>query len=287
MPRRTAKVASATFVTILLSLPFVTMARGEPAAVDNCLTAPAGETPAGSHWRYHIDHANKRNCWYLRSEDGSQVLPQQSSAPAPAPSPPAKPSVADARAEFRGRPGNEDRAIVNPPATGAANDTGSANSVWGAAPTVATRWPELPPAFQMPKAEPATASPTADATQAPADPPQAAAQPTPFAYLFLPVRPEMLPALIAAALAALALAGAAVLIFRRRGRTRRLRRRVARSARGPLSETTDDDRIILTDYPSLDKGDYRPRFARNVRTTPVADDRAQEFSRRAPKYARR
>lgn len=284
MPRRTARLVSAVFVNILLSLPFVTMARGETGAVDNCLTAPGSETPPGSHWRYRTDHVNKRNCWYLRGEDGAQILPQQNNASAPAPSPPAKPSVADARAELRSRPANEDRAAVNPPA---ANDAVSANnSIWGAAPTVATRWPELPPAFQMPKTDRATAAPAADVTLDAAAPPRAATTPAPFAYLFMPVRPETLLMLITAVLAALALAGAATLIVRRNGRTRRLRGRVTRSARAALSETTDDDRIILTDYPSSDRAEYRPRFARNVRTKAFADDRAQEFGRRAQRYAR-
>jgi hypothetical protein len=286
MPSRAARIASAIFVNMLASLPLVMMARGETATADSCLSSPGNETPPGSHWHYRIDHINNRNCWYLRREDGqSQALPQVS-APAPAPSPPAKPSIADARAELRGRAGNEDRAVTNPPANAAASETRAANtSVWNAAPTVATRWPELPPAFQMSSARPATAGSAASVAQAAADPPQAAAAPAPFGYL--PVRPETLPTLIAATLGALAFAGAAALIAGRRGRARRLRRRMAQSARGPIWETTDDDRIILSDYPSPDKGDYRPRFARNVKTRAAADDRAQEFGRRAPKYARR
>jgi hypothetical protein len=290
MPSRTAKFVFAIFVTILASPPFMMMARGEPATTDSCLTSPTGDTPPGSHWRYHADHINKRNCWYLRREDGqAQALPQ-TSAPAPAPvasPPPAKPSIADARAELRGRPANQDSTAANPPASPATPNAGAANtSVWNAAPTVATRWPELLPAYQMPTAEPAAASPASNVTQAPADPAQAAAHLAPFAYLFLPLRPQTLLTLIAATLGALAFASAAALMYRRRSRGRRLRRRVAQSARGGLSETTDDDRIILSDYHSVDR-DYRPRFARNVRTAAGADERAQEFARRAPRYARR
>lgn len=292
MPGRTAKFVSAIFVTVLASAPLVTLARGEPATADNCLTSPQGDTPPGSHWRYHADHINKRNCWYLRREDGQvQALPQ-TSAPAPAPAaspPPAKPSIADARAELRGRPANADSTAANPPANPATPDSSAANtSVWNAAPTVATRWPALPPAYQMPKADPAAANPASNVAQAPADAAQVAARPAPFAYLFLPLRPETQLTLLAATLGALAFASAGALIYRRKGRGRRLRRRVARSARGGLSQPTDDDRIVLSDYPSFaDKGDYRPRFARNVRTTAVADDRAQELGRRAPRYARR
>jgi hypothetical protein len=291
MPSRVAKFVSAVFVTILASPPFMMMARGDPATTDSCLTSPTGDTPPGSHWRYHTDHINKRNCWFLRRDDGqAQALPQ-TSAPAPTPAaspPPAKPSIADARAELRGRSNNEDSTATNPPASPVTPSAGAANtSVWNAAPTVATRWPELPPAYQMPKAEPVAASPASNVAQAPADPARAAAHPAPFAYLFLPLRPQTLLALITATLGALAFASAAALMYRRKGRGQRLRRRVAQSARGGLSETTDDDRIILSDYPFPDKADYRPRFARNVRTKAVADDRAKEFPRRAPKYARR
>jgi hypothetical protein len=288
MPSRPAKFVFAILVTILASPLFTMMARGEPATTDRCLTSPTGDTPPGSHWHYHADHINKRNCWYLRGEDGQvQALPQNSAAAPTAPPPPAKPSIADAHAELRGRPANQDGTVANPPASPATPNAGAANvSVWNAAPTVATRWPELPPAYQMPKAEPAAASPASNVAQAPADPARAAAHSAPFAYLFLPLRPQTLLTLIAATLGALAFASAAALMYRRRGGGRRLRRRVAQSARGGLSETTDDDRIILSDYPSADR-DYRPRFARNVRTTAAADERAQEFARRAPRYARR
>src|SRR5579862_4790597 len=111
MPSRTAKFVFAIFVTILASSPFTMMTRGEPVTTDSCLTSPTGDTPPGSHWRYHADHINKRNCWYLRGEDGQvQALPQNSAhAAAPtAPPPLAKPSIADARAELRGRPANQD-----------------------------------------------------------------------------------------------------------------------------------------------------------------------------------
>src|SRR5579862_9004728 len=107
MSRRAARIASAIFINILAGLPFVMIARAETVTAENCLLNPKGETPPGSHWRYHIDHVNKRNCWYLRSEDGSvaQAAPQPSqstpSQPAPTPQPPAKPSLADARAELR------------------------------------------------------------------------------------------------------------------------------------------------------------------------------------------
>ena len=286
MPSRTAKSAPAIFVSILASLPLTTMARGEPANVaDSCLSSPKAETPPGGHWRYHIDHANKRNCWYLRLEDGGVVAGHSAKQPA-IPSPIAKPSVADARAEFRPQAVREDTPAVSPPPNAAGNETSSANtSIWNATAAVATRWPALPPAFAMPKAAASTAAPASDVTQSSTDPVPAAARSAPFTYLSMPIRPEMIPTLFAATIGALAFAGAAALISRRR-RTR-LRRRVAQSARDPVWETTDDDRIILSDYPSQDKAGYRPRFARSVKNAAPSNKRAAEFASRAPRYARR
>jgi hypothetical protein len=285
MPNRTAKLISAVFVSILAGVPLATMVRGQTAAPDSCLSGPKGETPSGSHWYYRVDHANKRNCWYLRGEDGrvSQAVPQNSQ---PSPSPIAKPSVADARAELRPQAVREDNPVVSPPAKAADNETSSANaSIWNATPAVATRWPELPPASSMPKAAASTAAPASDVTQSSADPAPVAAPSAPLANLSMPIQPEMIPTLIAATLGALAFAGAAALISRRR-RTR-LRRRKVQSGRGPVWETTDDDRIVLSDHPSLDSRDYRPRFARNVRSAPPPNDRAAEPVSRAPRYARR
>jgi hypothetical protein len=291
MPSRTARIASVVFVNILAGLPIMTMARGETAAPDTCLSAPKGEAPAGSHWRYHIDHVNKRNCWYLRLEDGSvsQAVPQNSTT---APLPPAKPSVADARAEFR----PQDKTVANPPASaGSAAPAGSGaseaspanTSIWNAAPPMATRWPDVPAATTVQNTAPATPAPANDVPQTLAASAQPAAAPAAPANLSAPIAPETIRTLIAGVLGALAFAGAGALIARRRGLGRRLRRRVAQSSRGPIWETTDDDRIILSDHPYPDHRDYRPRFARGVATAAASGGRKPESARRAPRYAQR
>jgi hypothetical protein len=41
----------------------------DTARADDCLTSPNSPAPQGSHWFYHIDQANQRKCWYLRSTD--------------------------------------------------------------------------------------------------------------------------------------------------------------------------------------------------------------------------
>ena len=285
MPKRTAKFASALFVNVLAGIPLATIAHGDPATAEDCLSAPKGETPAGSHWRYHIDHINKRNCWYLRREDGavSQVVPQNSP---PAPSPSVKPSIVDAHAELRGRPSSEDTSVVAPPANSAANEAAPANpSVWNATAAVATRWPELPPASSVPNAGPVAAGPASNVTQPSADQPEAATPTTPLSdFLYVPVKPQTIPTLIAATLGALALAGAAALISRR-SRTRRLRRRRVGPARAPIWETTDDDRIVLSDHPSMSNRNYRPRFARGVESATVSVKRTPEFARRRSRPA--
>jgi hypothetical protein len=279
MPRRTATMVPAILAGILAGISLTTMARGEPANVEDCLPTPKAETPAGSHWRYHIDHANKRNCWYLRRDDGgvSQALPQGNP---PAPAPAAKPSIADARAELRPQAIREDTPAVSPPPNAASNETSSANaSVWNATAAVATRWPDLPAAVSVPTAAqaPVAPAPASDVTTSPAAP----APSIPFAYLSAPVRPEMIPIVVTAIVGALAFAGAAAFMSRRR---RRLSVPKARSARGPIWETTDDDRIVLSDYPSVDNRDYRPRFARSVGSATAV---SPEFVRRPPRRAAR
>jgi hypothetical protein len=93
------------------------------------------------------------------------------------------------------------------------------------------------------------------------------------------VQPETIPTLIAAALGALAFAGIVALIFSR-GRSRRLRRREARYTRGATWDTTDDDRIILSDHPSAGNRNYRPRFASGVEGAAISVARTPEFARR-------
>ncbi len=73
-------------------------------AADTCLSGPKGAAPTGSHWYYRIDHAAKRNCWYVRAEGGE---PKSASSAVVQTSPqariqsqqPLQPSVANARAQ--------------------------------------------------------------------------------------------------------------------------------------------------------------------------------------------
>jgi hypothetical protein len=91
----------------------------------------------------------------------------------------------------------------------------------------------------------------------------------------------MIPTVFAAIVGALAFAVAAAFLSRSR---RRLRVPKVRSARGPVWETTDDDRIVLSDLPAVDNREYRPRFARSVGSAPAV---SPEFVRRPPRRATR
>lgn len=71
------------------------LAASSPAgarAGDKCLIRPNAPPPRGQHWYYHIDHASKRQCWYLRKEG----LPVRRNAPQAKqqPLPPANPRPA-------------------------------------------------------------------------------------------------------------------------------------------------------------------------------------------------
>lgn len=74
------------------------------AADDECLRAPNGTAPTGSHWYYFVDRSTGRHCWYLgaqgkkvRSARGSLLSDQQAAQPSePAAEPanqPAPPST--------------------------------------------------------------------------------------------------------------------------------------------------------------------------------------------------
>jgi hypothetical protein len=263
------------------------LAHAEPVTTDNCLANPKAETPAGSHWFYHTDHANKRNCWYLKREDGgvAQAVPQQSQ-PVATPQPAAKPSFADARAELRTKAAvREDSPAPLP--TDAATPGGAAvasanTSVWNSTAAVATRWPEPPPAGAVPKPAAATPDPGTNVAQADAAAPAAA--PPAASAVDLPIHPEMVPFAITATTGALLFAGLAAFFSKRfRGR---VRRRKASTARGPIWETTDDDRIVLSDYPAANDRDYRPRFARGVASA-ASRYRAPEVVQRVPRRAPR
>jgi hypothetical protein len=115
MSKRTAQFISALVATLLAGASFTAVAQTgtegteSVKAADNCLSAPKGTAPAGSHWHYRLDRSTKRKCWYVREEGNktAKTAPAQQESPLPAeaansPQPAASisPAVADARAEL-------------------------------------------------------------------------------------------------------------------------------------------------------------------------------------------
>lgn len=94
MPNRMGSFLAAILIGSLAS---VSLAH----AADNCLSGPKGAAPKGSHWYYRIDHATKRNCWYVRAEGDKPVASRSSpvAEASPQPDTPLQPAIANARAE--------------------------------------------------------------------------------------------------------------------------------------------------------------------------------------------
>jgi hypothetical protein len=101
MPNRIGNAVTAILIGALASVALVAAMNGAAQAADNCLSGPKGAAPQGSHWYYRIDHATKRNCWYVRAAGEKPVAPRNSSLTQASPQaePPLQPSIANARAE--------------------------------------------------------------------------------------------------------------------------------------------------------------------------------------------
>jgi hypothetical protein len=302
MPCRTAKFASAVFVSLLAGAPPTTIAYSAASAADDCLSGPKDETPEGSHWYYRIDRATKRHCWYLREQVGK---PLQITAPISPPSEkPAVPkaestpqrSIADARAELppQTRVEQENRIIAGQqPAAATANVTGMENGqragAWDAnmlSSVVASRWPGQSGASPSTNPPPDAGNPAVHANPVSrAQPPSvfaagqyAAADPSSLTSAHaVPVRLDVL-------MGALALTGIIASVILKPGGPRRPRQAKVRVRRDTIWEPTDDDRIVLSASPGADILPRRTGFARD--RTGDRDDRIAEFfsqlSRRAP-----
>jgi hypothetical protein len=143
MANRTGNFATAVLIGSLASVTLIVATNGAAHAADNCLSGPKGAAPKGSHWYYRIDHATKRNCWYVRAEGEKPATSQTSSVTEPQADAPLRPSVANARAEAGPADiGPANGASAMPAPSGAAENAQSAN-VPGAdsqQSMVASRW---------------------------------------------------------------------------------------------------------------------------------------------------
>jgi len=59
----------------LIAMLAATLAVGTANAADDCVTAPSGDAPQGSHWYYRTDRATKTKCWYIAQNSAARPAP--------------------------------------------------------------------------------------------------------------------------------------------------------------------------------------------------------------------
>jgi hypothetical protein len=275
---------SAIFASILAGAPLTTTSHSETVAADDCLAGPKGPTPAGSHWYYRIEHPTKRHCWYLREEGDklSQTAPQDTSPSAKLPPPEAdtamQRSVANAHAELPAQPDrNETSNPALPTNAAGLNDAlrANASNANGPLSVVASRWPEPSGVSPASVPRPATGNVAANTpANVVAAPPPVAAPVTLAVAVTSQSQPSSIPMLLAAVVGALALAGISASLFFKFGRARRGR---VRARRDPIPDSTDDDRIVLSDRRGAHVFPHGSRPSRGFGEARDPNDRAAEF----------
>jgi hypothetical protein len=145
MANRTGNSLAAILIGSLASVALVAATNGMARAADNCLSGPKGAAPKGSHWYYRIDHATKRNCWYVRAEGEKPVASQNSSLTQASPQAetPLQPSIANARAEASAADTGASNGIAAMPASSGAAENGQSATMPDAdnrQSMVASRW---------------------------------------------------------------------------------------------------------------------------------------------------
>jgi hypothetical protein len=155
-------------------------------APENCLAAPTGKTPAGSHWHYRTDPTTQTKCWYLRTEgDAAQKPAAQDkpaadvAAPAPAAAAPKAASEQTGQEARQPRPVQAARAAPSgkPAQSGApsgaqgSHQAGDRSAAWPDPPPQASggnvTWPD--PSHLAPGTAPQSAGPAQPATAPPAN----------------------------------------------------------------------------------------------------------------------
>jgi hypothetical protein len=224
MTNRTTRFAAAILIGSLASITLIVAINGAAHAAGDCLSGPKGTAPKGSHWYYRVDHATKRNCWYVRAGGEKPVASQNASLTQALPQPeaPLQPSIANARAEASPADIGQSNATAAMPAP--AGDAGADNPQS----TVASRWLDRPGADSKNPSAPTPADSGAD-VNSPAPPvaeaPRAAAEMRP-APGFRSVQ-----SLLLAIVGAIALAGLMGAVIFRFGSAARIDRDENRGAR--------------------------------------------------------
>lgn len=301
MPNRPAKFVSAIFASVLAGTSLAGVSHNAARAADDCLAAPKGETPEGSHWYYRIDRATKRHCWYQRAEGEklSQAAPPNSSGSAkPVASIAATPmqrSIADAHAELPPQtsveqPNRNDGVIPAMPANPAVSED-DAPGADAQQSVVASRWPDPSGVSSTVSPQPATAKLAANVQSNPAAAPPAAVAAVPLAAADSSQGlPASIPMLLAVMTGALALAGITASVVLKLGGARRTAR--LRVRRDRIWESTNDGSTRLSAHPDADVVPRRtafPRdtsFPRDLDQAGEPNDRIAEFFAQLSKQAR-
>jgi hypothetical protein len=302
-----AKFVSAVFASLLASSPLTTTGNAAGSG-DDCLSGPKGETPAGRHWYYRIEHPSQRHCWYLRggSEKVAQTaapVPPAAATPVsipPKPEAPMQPSVADARAELPAQlPAQQpNRLNVLNPALSADTPAIRQNTERQQS-VIASRWPGSSDDGPAADQAPVKADPTAAANASPQPlPSPARLQPSPVVaasqYAAADASPQTAPSQTATMslqmqlttlAAALVLAGIVGSVIFRFGSARGPAQGGIRRRRGANWEPTDDDSIVLSAEPGPELRAHRPRFARNLDRADDPTERIAEFIAQLSKRA--
>jgi hypothetical protein len=282
--QRTAKYGLAVLACMIAGIPLATISQGQSRESDECLLAPKGTKPPGTHWNYRIDRATKRHCWYLRqvgdnvshqSSRSAKAIPPQAGGAAQRP-------VVDAHAELPAQTNLQsgaDRAVRTVQADGAsAGNIAALRVLEPARSVIATRWPE-PSGVSSPVAPtppPDKLASNVQSSPTPAPPSAQVSVPLAAADSSLLDQFSSMPMLLGVIAGALALAGIAARLVLSLGGTRLLRPAKVRVRRGASSEFTDDDRIVLSDIPV---NEVLPRRRTRPRDLDQAADDPKLFSR--------
>jgi hypothetical protein len=255
MSDRTAKFASALFAIGFAGACLATVSSGTARAAEECLAAPKGASPEGSHWFYRIDHATKRHCWYLGQRDkhaqtaARSTRSEKSTATKPTESSTSR-SIANARAELPASTSIDQRNQDDAPTLAAAQPTTVAETTRtavagseGQGSIVAARWPEFPPASVPSSPPPAMARLAANLASDAAVVSAPAVATVPLAAADTPREAGSVVMLLAVITGALALAGVIASVVFKFGGVRRLLEPKARPQRGSIWDRTDDDTV--------------------------------------------
>jgi hypothetical protein len=145
MTNRMGNSGAAILIGALAGVTLVVATNGIARATEACLSGPKGAAPEGSHWYYRIDHATKRNCWYVRAEGEKPVASRNSplSQTSPQAETPLQPSVANARAEANPADIGQSNTVAaerTPPAAANNDQASGAPAADSGQSPVASRW---------------------------------------------------------------------------------------------------------------------------------------------------